>query len=73
MRYEHMCDFSNAKQIVVNIGTNILTKVASIDAGCVRTIAGQVNSLLTIGKQVVIISSGAIGMGTGQMKWAAGQ
>ena len=60
-----MCDFSNAKRIVVNIGINILTKDASIDAGCVRTVAGQVNSLLVIGEQVVIISSGAIGMGTG--------
>ena len=68
-----MRDFSNAKRIVVNIGTNILTKGARIDAGCVRTVAGQVNSLLAIGKQVVIISSGAIGMGTGQMKWAAGR
>ena len=60
-----MCNFSNAKRIVVNIGTNILTKGVIIDAGCVRTMAGQVNSLLAIGKQVVIISSGAIGMGTG--------
>ena len=54
----------------MKIGTNILTKGTGIDAGYVRRIAGQVNSLLETDRQVVIISSGAIGMGTGQMKLA---
>ena len=63
-----MRDFSKAKRIVVKIGTNILTKNGGVDAGYVRRIAGQVNSLLKAGKQVVIISSGAIGMGLGQLE-----
>jgi len=58
-------DFSKAKRIVIKIGTNILTKNDSVDAGYVRRVAGQVNSLLKTGRQVVIISSGAIGMGLG--------
>ncbi|MHC4426202.1 MAG: glutamate 5-kinase [Planctomycetota bacterium] len=62
-----MRDFSKAKRIVVKIGTNILTKDAGVDAGYVRRVAGQVNSLLKDGRQVVIISSGAIGMGLGQL------
>ena len=66
--HRNMRDFSKAKRIVIKIGTNILTKGAGVDAGYVRTIAGQVNALLAEGKQVVIISSGAIGMGTGQME-----
>ncbi len=62
-----MRDFSKAKRIVVKIGTNILTKKGGIDAAYVRRIARQVNSLLKTGRQVVIISSGAIGMGRGQL------
>ncbi len=62
-----MRDFSKAKRIVVKIGTNILTKNEGIDAGYVRRIARQINSLLKTGRQVVIISSGAIGMGRGQL------
>jgi len=63
-----MRDFSKAKRIVIKIGTNILTKNDTVDAGYVRRVAGQVNSLLKAGKQVVIISSGAIGMGLGQLE-----
>ena len=46
-----MRDFSKTKRIVVKIGTNILTKKGGVDAGYVRRIAGQVNSLLKGGKQ----------------------
>ncbi len=62
-----MRNFDKAKRIVIKIGTNILTKNDSVDAGYVRRVAGQVNSLLRAGRQVVIISSGAIGMGLGQL------
>jgi len=62
-----MRNFENAKRVVVKIGTNILTKDAGVDAGYVRRVARQVNSLLKDGRQVVIISSGAIGMGLGQL------
>ena len=62
-----MRNFENAKRIVIKIGTNILTKNGGVDAGYVRRVAGQVNSLLKTGRQVVIVSSGAIGMGLGQL------
>jgi len=62
-----MRNFENAKRIVVKIGTNILSKDARVDAGYVRRVAGQVDALLKDGRQVVIISSGAIGMGVGQL------
>ncbi len=65
-----MRDFSRAKRIVVKIGTNILTKNGGIDTAYVRRIAGQMNSLLETGREIVIISSGAIGMGVGQLKLA---
>ena len=63
-----MRDFSKVKRIVIKIGTNILTKNDSIDAGYVRRIARQINSLLKTGRQVIIVSSGAIGMGAGQLE-----
>jgi glutamate 5-kinase len=65
-----MRDFTKAKRIVIKIGTNTLTKNSGLDFMYVRRIAGQINSLLKAGKQVVIITSGAIGMGAGQLKLA---
>jgi glutamate 5-kinase len=66
-----MRNFEKARRIVIKIGTNILSKDDSIDAGYVGKVAGQVNSLLKMGKQVVIVTSGAIGMGAGQLKLEA--
>ena len=63
----YMRDFSKTKRIVIKIGTNILTKDTGVDAGYVRRIATQVSGLLEAGKQVLIITSGAIGMGAGQL------
>jgi len=62
-----MRNFENAKRIVVKIGTNTLAKDGGVDTTYVRRIAGQVASLLKTGRQVVIITSGAIGMGAGQL------
>ena len=62
-----MRDFSKARRIVVKIGTNTLTKDGGVDAGYVRQMAGQISSLLATNRQVVIVSSGAIGMGRGQL------
>jgi len=62
-----MRNFSKAKRIVIKIGTNILTKDGGVDSAYVRRIAGQVNSLLQTGRKVLIVSSGAIGMGLGQL------
>ncbi len=62
-----MRDFTKVKRIVIKIGTNILTKNDSVDAAYVRRVVSQISSLLKTGKQVVIITSGAIGMGAGQL------
>ena len=66
-----MRNFGNVKKVVVKIGTNVLTKKggsAEIDGGYIKRIAGQVAELLGRDIQVVIVSSGAIGMGAGQLK-----
>ena len=64
-----MRNFENAKKIVIKIGTNTLTRQGAIeiDTGYVRRITRQINSLLKSGRQVVIVSSGAIGMGAGRL------
>jgi glutamate 5-kinase len=62
-----MRNFEKAKRVVIKIGTNTLTKDKGIDADYVSKVAEQVDALLKIDKQVVIITSGAIGMGAGQL------
>jgi len=62
-----MRDFSKVKRVVIKIGTNTLAKASGVDTAYVRRIAAQISTLLKTGRQVVIISSGAIGMGAGQL------
>jgi glutamate 5-kinase len=63
-----MRNFTNSKRIAVKIGTNTLSKDGAVDGAFLRSIAGQIASLLKTGRQVVLITSGAIGMGAGQLK-----
>jgi glutamate 5-kinase len=65
-----MRNFENVKKIVIKIGTNTLTKKGSneIDADYIRQMAGQIAELRKKSKQAVIVTSGAIGMGAGQLK-----
>ena len=64
-----MRDFSKIKRIVIKIGTNILTKNnGKLDTSYVRRITGQISSLVGTGREVVIVSSGAIGMGISQLE-----
>ena len=62
-----MRDFTKTKRIVIKIGTNILTKNDGVDIAYVQRIAGQISSLLQSGRQVLVVSSGAIGMGAGRL------
>ena len=66
-----MRDFSKTKRIVIKIGTNILTKDTGIDVNYVLRIAEQTAGLVRTGRQVVIVTSGAIGMGVGQLRLTA--
>jgi len=64
-----MRNFENVKKIVIKIGTNTLTKKGAIeiDTAYIRGIAREIAGLHKCGIQVVIITSGAIGMGAGQL------
>ncbi len=64
-----MRNFESVKKVVVKIGTNTLTKEGSIeiDTAYIRRIARQIAELRKRGIQLVIVTSGAIGMGAGQL------
>jgi len=58
-----MRNFSSAKRVVVKVGTNTLTKGSGIDMDYIRSLAGQIAQLHRQGKQAILVTSGAIGMG----------
>jgi len=62
-----MRDFSKAKRVVIKIGTNTLTKDGAIDVSYMQRVAEQITALVRTGRQIVIVTSGAIGMGVGQL------
>ena len=64
-----MRNFENVKKVVIKIGTNTLTKKGTIeiDTAYIGRIAKQIVALRKADKQVIIISSGAIGMGGGRL------
>ena len=63
-----MRDFANTKRIVIKIGTNTLSRDGGVDTDYVRNVARQIAALVSAGKQVVLVTSGAIGMGAGRLK-----
>jgi glutamate 5-kinase len=65
-----MRDFGKVKRIVVKIGTNTLSRAGRIDTGYIRHLARQISELVAQGRQVVLVTSGAIGMGAGQLEVA---
>jgi glutamate 5-kinase len=62
-----MRELGSARRIVVKIGTNVLSGSHGIDREYVEEIAQQVSALVKQGRQVLIVSSGAIGMGAKEL------
>ncbi|HOL31579.1 MAG TPA: glutamate 5-kinase [Anaerohalosphaeraceae bacterium] len=63
-----MRNFKQAKRIVIKIGTSTLTTTDGVNSAYIRTLAAQVAYLRQLGKQVILVSSGAIGMGAKRLK-----
>ena len=62
-------DFRAVKRIVVKIGTSVLTKAdGRLDKKYMDSIARQINELTKTEKQIIIVSSGAIGSGIKELK-----
>jgi glutamate 5-kinase len=65
-----MRDFSKVKRVVIKIGTNTLSKDGQVDTAYMGRIVKQMCELLDAGREVLIVTSGAIGMGAGQLNLA---
>jgi glutamate 5-kinase len=63
-----MRNFSNIKRIVIKVGTNVLSDGDLVDTGFIGSIAGQISSLVNDGKHVILVTSGAIGMGAKKLR-----
>jgi glutamate 5-kinase len=60
-------DIGGAGRIVIKIGTNLLSKNHAVDTGYLRGISSQIARLVKAGKKVLIVTSGAVGMGAGEL------
>lgn len=58
-----MRDFSSVKRIVVKVGTNLLSSAGGIDKNRIRALVDQIALLREQGIQVLLVSSGAVGLG----------
>lgn len=54
---------ASARRIVLKVGTNLLMKGDRLDVAAVHRVAQEVCSLREAGKEVLLVTSGAIGMG----------
>lgn len=62
-----MRDLSGVSRVVVKIGTSCLTSGNSIDTKYVREISRQISHLLKNNLRILVVTSGAIGMGAAEM------
>lgn len=62
-------DVAQAKRIVVKVGTSTLTyKNGNINLTRIERLTRVLSDLLNSGKEVVLVSSGAVGVGVGKLK-----
>ena len=60
---------TTAKRIVIKLGTGVLTSsIGKLDTTRVATLCDQVNALRQLGIEVILVSSGAVGLGMGKLK-----
>ena len=58
-----MRNFTKTKRVVIKVGTNILSRPNGVDTDFLRVIARQIAELVSHHRQVILVTSGAIGMG----------
>ena len=57
-----------AKRVVIKLGTGVLTSgIGDLDAARIATLCQQVKALRDRGIEVILVSSGAVGLGMGQL------
>ncbi len=64
-----MSALSQAKRIVIKLGTGVLTSgIGNLDTERIAALCNQVNTLHERGIKVILVSSGAVGLGMGKME-----
>ena len=63
-----MRNFSQSSRVVIKIGTSTLSTPDGINTAYFTALAEQVAALKAAGRQVIIVTSGAIGMGAKRLK-----
>jgi hypothetical protein len=59
------------KRVVVKLGTGVLTSgVGRLDTARIADVCGQLSRLRAAGTEVIVVSSGAIGLGMGRLALA---
>ncbi|MCX5740077.1 MAG: glutamate 5-kinase, partial [Proteobacteria bacterium] len=58
-----------ASRIVVKVGSSILTAAGAVRPRVFTELIRQVSELTDAGRQVVVVSSGAIAMGSHRLGW----
>lgn len=58
-----MRDFAKVKRVVIKVGTNLLTNPEGINKERIHDIVNQIARIREMGHQVILVSSGAIGLG----------
>ncbi|NLA92378.1 MAG: glutamate 5-kinase [Spirochaetales bacterium] len=61
-------DFSKVERVVVKVGTNLLSSENGIDTARIERVVGDIIALRERGVQVLLVSSGAIGLGARELK-----
>lgn len=61
-------DLSGIHRLVVKVGTNLLSAQEGIDELCIDSIVDQIAQLHKDGYQVLLVSSGAVGMGAKELR-----
>ncbi|MCH8889705.1 MAG: glutamate 5-kinase [Myxococcales bacterium] len=64
---------AEARRIVVKIGSSILTRDGELQSRVLGNIARQVSELFDAGREVAIVSSGAIAIGARELGWSNGE
>ncbi len=62
-----MRNFTKTQRLVIKVGTNVLSLNSGVDTDFLRVIARQIAQLVAQGRQIILVTSGAIGMGAGAL------
>ena len=63
MELKSKLDFERVKRVVVKVGSNVLTEDNGLNLKAIRSIASQICRLIESGREVILVSSGAMASG----------